>query len=347
LGRIAQISDKNLDTALSFVNKYVEKVGTILPLNKRSFCNYFPLDRTFLVFGKTGVESIFVLSRGRGKGSATLRVRMYARDREAIEKAFCYVKKAALTMEAMYIRTMVFSYAEENSWLPGLGFVKTAVIPDAACLRGELYDLVYYYYDLRSEYGFKVEREYVGEELYKPRRVEKRKKAEVVVRGLRLSDLDELEWAANHINVFSTMGSGFYEGLIWWDKERIMRMIFEGRLYPLVAQDASNGRVVGMASLEPLARRAVGDVLSNAYALAIFVAAEYQGIGVGSKLMEEILLLAKRLHARMVILEVFENNIPALKLYEKYGFVKAGRLPVWVQRGYVWSLKMYKQLYSF
>ena len=346
LGKIAQVSDKNLDVVLSFINRQVEKLGTVLPLDRKSFFKYFPPDRTFIVLGKTGIESLFVMSRGRGKGLATLRTRIYAQDEEALEEAFQYIKKAALTMEAMYIRTAVFSYAEECSWLPKLGFEKAAVIPEIACLQGNLYDLIYYYYDLKNEYSFRVEREYVDEELYKTIEVEKKRDAKIVVRGLRLGDLDELEWALNHINVFATLGSGFYEGLVWWDRDRIVKMVFEGRLYPLVAQDASNGRIVGMASLEPLARRSIGDVLSNAYSLAIFVAAEYQGMGVGSKLMKELLLLAKRLHARMLTLEVFENNFPAIKLYEKYGFVKAGRLPIWIQKGYVWSLKMYKRLYS-
>jgi len=346
LGRIAQVSDRNLDVVLDFINKQVEKLGTVLPLSRKSFFNYFPPDRTFIILGRTGIESLFAISRGRGKGLATLRVRMYARSREALEEAFQYVREAALTMEAMYIRTHVFSYADECTWFPELGFKKAATIPRIACLRGDLYDLIYYYYDLTEEYDFKIEREYVGEELYKTLKVEKKKDARIVVRGLRLGDLEELEWALNHVNVFATLGSGFYEGLVWWDRDRIVKMVLEGKLYPLVAQDASNGRVVGMASLEPLARRPIGDVLSNAYSVALFVAAEYQGIGVGSKLMRKLLLLAKRLHARLLTLEVFENNLPALKLYEKYGFVKAGRLPICVQRGYIWSLKMYKQLYS-
>ncbi len=345
MGRIAQVSDRNLDVVLNFINKQVEKLGTVLPLSRKSFFNYFPPDRTFIILGRTGIESLFAISRGRGKGLATLRVRMYAQNREALEEAFQYVRETALTMEAMYIRTHVFSYADECAWLPELGFRKAATIPRIACLRGELYDLIYYYYDLTEEYDFKIEREYVNEELYETLKVEKKKDARIVVRGLRLGDLEELEWALNHVNVFATLGSGFYEGLVWWDKDRIVKMVFEGKLYPLVAQDASNGRVVGMASLEPLARRPIGDVLSNAYSVALFVAAEYQGIGVGSKLMKELLLLAKRLHARTLTLEVFENNLPALNLYEKYGFVKAGRLPIWVQRGYIWSLKMYKQLH--
>lgn len=343
MSKLVPVSEENIDFVLNFVNTKVEKIGTVLPVDKKTFYDYFLGGKTFVVSGKEGIESVFSISKFGGKGVPVLWVRICAASKVALENALTFIKQVALTMESLYIRTATFSYAEECEWLEEAGFTRGAVIPKAACLKGKLYDLLYYYYDLRSLYSFNVERKYVDENLYSLKPVEKRK-ADVVVRGLRISDLGELEWISNHPNVFTTMGSGYYEGLIWWNRQRIIELITAGKLFSLVAQNAIDGKIIGTISLEPRARRPIGDVLSNVYSMGIIVAAEYQGMGVGTKLIEEMLVLAKRMHARIITLEVFETNTNAVKLYEKFGFVKAGRLPLWLQKGYVWSYMMYKML---
>ena len=45
---------------------------------------------------------------------------------------------------------------------------------------------------------------------------------------------------------------------------------------------------------------------------------------IGSLLMEKILDIFKKSDKEAITLEVNENNIPAIKLYEKYGFEKVG-----------------------
>lgn len=58
--------------------------------------------------------------------------------------------------------------------------------------------------------------------------------------------------------------------------------------------------------------------------LAIIVDEKYRGKGVGKKLMQELLILAKeRFQMEFVHLEVYEGN-PAIHLYEKLGFQKYG-----------------------
>ncbi len=54
----------------------------------------------------------------------------------------------------------------------------------------------------------------------------------------------------------------------------------------------------------------------------IVVKKDKRKLGIGSKLLEEILKSAKKLEAKTVTLEVNENNLPAIKLYQKYGFQK-------------------------
>jgi ribosomal protein S18 acetylase RimI-like enzyme len=51
--------------------------------------------------------------------------------------------------------------------------------------------------------------------------------------------------------------------------------------------------------------------------------------------MEASKALAMTLHLGRVWLSVFEGNSPAQALYRKAGFEEYGRLPGWLQEGYV------------
>ena len=46
--------------------------------------------------------------------------------------------------------------------------------------------------------------------------------------------------------------------------------------------------------------------------------------GIGSKLLSEIFEIAKQLKAQSITLEVNENNLAAIKLYQKFGFEQVG-----------------------
>jgi len=52
----------------------------------------------------------------------------------------------------------------------------------------------------------------------------------------------------------------------------------------------------------------------------------YQRKGIGEMMLKELLLILREKHIRRFVLEVLENNTPAIKLYEKHGFVKTRKL---------------------
>ena len=52
----------------------------------------------------------------------------------------------------------------------------------------------------------------------------------------------------------------------------------------------------------------------------------YQRKGIGEMLLKELLLLLREKQVDQFVLEVLENNTPAIKLYEKHGFVKTRKL---------------------
>lgn len=68
----------------------------------------------------------------------------------------------------------------------------------------------------------------------------------------------------------------------------------------------------------------VGD---DATVLTLAVAPEWRERGVASRMLIELMSLARRDGARHMTLEVRESNLPALDLYAKFGFQPAGRRP--------------------
>ena len=60
--------------------------------------------------------------------------------------------------------------------------------------------------------------------------------------------------------------------------------------------------------------------------LGMSVLKAYNGIGVGSLMMEALIENAKRLGLKKLDLDVRVDNEPAIKLYEKYGFEYEGRI---------------------
>ena len=67
--------------------------------------------------------------------------------------------------------------------------------------------------------------------------------------------------------------------------------------------------------------------LSHQCLFAIIVDEAYRGKGVGTKLMEDLIALARdQCHIELLHLEVYEGN-PAIHLYQRLGFTEYGRHP--------------------
>jgi len=70
-------------------------------------------------------------------------------------------------------------------------------------------------------------------------------------------------------------------------------------------------------------------VESHVGEFGISIAKPYRGMGIGKLLMDHVLQQAE-IHLpqlRIIILSVFSNNIPAIRMYERFGFREYGRLP--------------------
>jgi len=61
----------------------------------------------------------------------------------------------------------------------------------------------------------------------------------------------------------------------------------------------------------------------------IAVAPEHRAKGVGRMLLEQAIAVAREKGAERLVLEVRQSNVPAIRLYEYFGFVE-----YFVRRGY-------------
>jgi RimJ/RimL family protein N-acetyltransferase len=109
----------------------------------------------------------------------------------------------------------------------------------------------------------------------------------------------------------------------------LYRQVLSGDAVMAVAEDG--GRVVGNCVIQregPSADSETGHV----GVLGIVVQRDHRGKGVGTALLTYA-LAAARGRFEVIRLAVFVTNVRARRLYERFGFVTAGRIPRAVRRG--------------
>ena len=87
----------------------------------------------------------------------------------------------------------------------------------------------------------------------------------------------------------------------------------ENKIYITAKQD---DKIVGFAGLLT--------IIDEANVMNIVVDKSHKRQGIGTLLLEELIRISKQKNMKSITLEVNENNIPAIKLYEKFNFEKAG-----------------------
>jgi ribosomal-protein-alanine acetyltransferase len=108
-----------------------------------------------------------------------------------------------------------------------------------------------------------------------------------------------------------------------WTSEQYNKLVESGVV--LVAEEAVEkaGKLCGFVCAKAVA----GEwEIEN-----VAVSAELLRRGIADELVRELIHRAKNDAAAAVLLEVRESNLPARRLYEKHGFRKVGRRPLYYQ----------------
>ena len=120
---------------------------------------------------------------------------------------------------------------------------------------------------------------------------------------------------------------------------RRLASIEDGDVLHLIAE--MDDEIVGSAEVCKLSGRE-----SHVGTLGIGVKSGYRRIGIATKLIETLTQRAKHQGLKIILLAVYENNVPAITLYRKLGFKEIGRTPkgVYWEGKYIDDIKMAKAI---
>ena len=100
-----------------------------------------------------------------------------------------------------------------------------------------------------------------------------------------------------------------------WTEEMLNSQLKDDRHEFIAALDAS-GKIIGYVGMMY--------VLDEGYISNVAVSPEYRRMGIGDKLIEALCEICRGHDLAFVSLEVRAGNAPAVALYKKHGFTKAG-----------------------
>jgi GNAT superfamily N-acetyltransferase len=324
--------EHDLAQARDYLNDKSLQIGRILPVGDELLGEFFPTGSSYVLKKGRVVDAIFSYNPGREKQAPTARFRIVTDSISGLRDATTLVEETALAGEKMVLRTNVFGYDKRRvQALKALGYIVGASLPGVVSLDGRRFDYHLLYKDLGSRYKPDIRRSYAKPGLYKAVEVEKAKTPKLKVRGYRSDDRSILDKFITHQNVIRGIGSGVFEGLYPFPPGDYLQRVVAKQVFPIVCEDELIGEPVGSVDLFG----SPAQVMQHSMATGIYVRPDYQGLGVGTMLMEAAKTLAMRLHLGRVWLSVFDGNRPAIALYQKAGFEESGRVPGWLQEGYV------------
>lgn len=97
--------------------------------------------------------------------------------------------------------------------------------------------------------------------------------------------------------------------------------------YNILKQELENGKskyFIAKQENEIVGFAGILLIIDQVNIMNIVVKKDKRNFGIGSLLLEEIIRYSKIHNATSITLEVNEKNIPAIKLYKKYGFKQVG-----------------------
>ena len=103
-------------------------------------------------------------------------------------------------------------------------------------------------------------------------------------------------------------------------EERRQWLAARGPRHPVIVAEA-DGQVVGWGSLNPFNPRKAYD---HAADFSVYVERDWRGKGVGRRLLERLIELARQIGYHKMVLSAFPFNTAGIALYERLGFRTVG-----------------------
>jgi len=118
-----------------------------------------------------------------------------------------------------------------------------------------------------------------------------------------------------------------------WSAKDFAKLIEDNKSLYLVAE--LDGEIVGCCG--------VTDICGDGDVNNVMVAEEYRGRGIAQALMSELLLQGEAIGIENFTLEVRVSNAPAIRVYEKLGFVSEGIRPRFYEKPVEDAMIMWKR----
>lgn len=94
--------------------------------------------------------------------------------------------------------------------------------------------------------------------------------------------------------------------------------------YPIIVAEIDK-KLIAYGTLSPY--RKGREALSSTSEVSFYIDKHYHQKGIGSLLLSELLMTAKKLNYKNILAILYSSNIPSIKLLEKYNFELWAKLP--------------------
>ena len=157
----------------------------------------------------------------------------------------------------------------------------------------------------------------------------------VLIRTAELADAYELAKCVNRVHDETEfLAFSFSERSYTKDEEqdKIQEMLEDEGSNTIVA--VYDGKIIGSASLSPVSKKMR---IRHRCDMSVSILKEFWGLGIGGKLIESIIEIAKMIGYEQIELIVVADNVKAYQLYKSFGFEDFGVYP----RGFKYSSNRY------
>uniref|UniRef100_UPI0040571B88 N-acetyltransferase family protein n=1 Tax=Acetatifactor sp. TaxID=1872090 RepID=UPI0040571B88 len=167
----------------------------------------------------------------------------------------------------------------------------------------------------------------------------------VIVRLASSADIDGIEELYNDLNDYLEKHVNYprWKKGVYPVREHAEEALRKGNLYVAIINKKIVGTVIYSSEQEDAYQTAEWQIDYDVPVIIInklAVHPEYLGFGVGKALLEYATIIGTKQGIKTIRLDTYEENLPAIRLYEKCGFSYRGMIDLGLEQ--VYGLKWYK-----